>query len=78
MRCAYRNLAGRLNVMRRALLSIRLQLNRGYGIDFSGSNDTGWHELLTITEAENEIVEEVIIKKDDVGEVLRKSWRKSK
>jgi hypothetical protein len=49
-----------------------------YGIDFTGSNDSGWHELLTITETEKEITEEMVITKDGKGEILKNSWRKLK
>jgi hypothetical protein len=75
----YRNLAGRMTCYAPGFALYSPTIKPGkYGIDFSGSNDSGWHELLTITETEDEIMEEMIIKKDDVGEVLRKSWRKSK
>jgi hypothetical protein len=38
-----------------------------YGIDFTGSNDSGWRETLTISESENEIIEEMVITKDGFG-----------
>ena len=43
-----------------------------YGIDFTGSNDTGWREMLTISESENEIIEEMVITKDGVGEIKKR------
>ena len=47
-------------------------------IDFTGSNDSGWRETLTISESENEIIEEMVITKDGFGEIKRDSWQKSK
>lgn len=49
-----------------------------YGIDFTGNNDNGWRELLTINETEKEIAEEMVITRDGVGEILKQSWHRAR